>query len=73
MSSAHTRHEFRYLLLSPGGVEQCNEIRVAFSSLLDMIERNVPAGPIRERVTAKLQEACCHTLRGIAEKKGNVL
>lgn len=62
------RAEFEAHALNDEGRAQLDQIRDAFGSLLDEIEKRVPAGRERALVTTKLQEAAMWAARGLAAK-----
>lgn len=68
------RTEFATHNHNPDQLAACDEVRRAYSSLLDTIERTTPPGRPRSVAITKLEESCMWAIKGISigEQKPSV-
>lgn len=62
------RPEFAVHNLNAEGIAQCEQVRQIVSDALTALEKRVPPGTYRIRVTEKLEEASMLAIRAIALK-----
>lgn len=65
------RHHFQVHMLNSVGIAKAKQLAELFSTLLDDIEKIVPAGREMSLVITKLQEASFFAKRGIATDTAN--
>ena len=63
---SNIRAEFKAHAISPNVLDLIERVRIAFSTMLDEIEKCVPPGRERALVITKLQEASMFAVRGVA-------